>query len=511
MFKSIFRVSSITLLIKPLGYIRDIFIAALSGISFYSDVIYLTLRIPFAFKAIFTSSPYQSAFIPIFITLKMNDERQAINHGLTILIISIILLLPVLIVSEIYMNSIIYFFNFDFIQGQNDHDFAVLISRIMLPYLLFILMSATLLSILYSYEKFILGSLLPVIINILAISILFIFKNFDTDTIVLFLSISIIIGSILEVIVLFIYLRNILKINRFKFVKVALGKFFRLLVPSISNDIIYQGTKFVNVIIAANFLGGISALYFSSQVAALPIAIFGVTLSTVLIPRLSLLSIEDKQKKIEIIIECIRASFIFILPTVGFLFFFSEMILTALYQRGEFDLIATAMSSNLLKAYAIGIFPLILNRILLIFYYSKLNTLRPFLMYLITFVINIFILFLFYNTFGLTGIALALSISLCIYTLIIIVDLYFNGVIIFNFYLIVAFIKYSTITLIMIIFQKITYNNYLVNYDLYNLVKLFMLIIFGGLIFLSLLVIFDNKYITSLKNRVINSSVQNTN
>ena len=163
----------------------------------------------------------------------------------------------------------------------------------------------------------------------------------------------------------------------------ALGKFFRLLVPSISNDIIYQGTKFVNVIFAANFFGGISALYFSSQVAALPIAIFGVTLSTVLIPRLSLLSIEDKQKKIEIIIECIRASLIFILPTVGFLFFFSEMILTALYQRGEFDLIATAMSSNLLKAYAIGIFPLILNRILLILYYSELNTLRPFLMYLI--------------------------------------------------------------------------------------------------------------------------------
>ena len=502
MYKNIFKVGSITLLIKPLGYVRDIFIASLSGISFYSDVLYFTLRIPFAFKTIF-SSPYQAAFIPIFLNLKNVDESRAINHALTVFIISIIISMPLLVVIEINMDSIISFCNFDFIQGQKNHDFTVLIARIILPYLLFILLSATLLSILYSYEKFVLGSLLPIIINILSIFTLFMSQNLDTDKIIIFLSISIVFGSIVEVIILFFYLRKNISIRKFKFIKTDLNKFFKLLIPSISNDVIYQGTKFINVIYAAALVGGISSLYFASIVAALPIAIFGVTLSTVLIPKLSSLYISDKQKKINLIKDSLRLALLLILPTVAFLFFFSELLLSSLYQRGAFDLSATTKSSNLLKAYSIGIIPIIVNRILLILYYSELNTLKPFLMYLVAFVINMFLLYIFFNIFGLVGIALALSLSLCIYTILILLDLYLYGIIIFNGLLIFVFIKYSMLSFLMILCQKIIYINFLANYNLYGLVDVLILIIIGGLIFLTSLIVFDRKYIRQLKDHAI--------
>ena len=76
MFKSVFTVSSYTLLSRILGFIRDIFIASYLGSTLIADAFFVAFRIPNYFRRVFAEGAFSAAFIPVLSSIKNKSKKN---------------------------------------------------------------------------------------------------------------------------------------------------------------------------------------------------------------------------------------------------------------------------------------------------------------------------------------------------------------------------------------------------------------------------------------------------
>ena len=162
---------------------------------------------------------------------------------------------------------------------------------------------------------------------------------------------------------------------KFKIIK----KFLLKLLPSISFEAMHQSMRIFTLFLASFTASGVSAFYYANIIAVLPLSIFAITLSIVLIPYLSAREAADKNKKLELIQKGIKYGVFFGIPITFFFFFFSELVIGAIFMRGEFDQQNTTLSGKVLSVLSLGIPASILFRSVIVYYYSELKVNKPFL------------------------------------------------------------------------------------------------------------------------------------
>ena len=152
--------------------------------------------------------------------------------------------------------------------------------------------------------------------------------------------------------------------------------------------------------ISSLFDGAMVWLIYADRLAQLPIALIGVALNVVTLPKLS--SLKKSGRKVEgnsYLNQSMQLSLIFALPaSVGLIYLNSEII-SSLFQRGNFLVNDAIQTSKALSIYSLSIIPISLQMLLLNFYFAEKNIRIPFYYSLASVFLNVSLAYTLLDTF----------------------------------------------------------------------------------------------------------------
>jgi putative peptidoglycan lipid II flippase len=277
-----------------MGLVRDIFFARLFGAFPIMDAFFVAFRIPNSFRRFFAEGAFSRAFIPVLSEYRENKDpievqdlldRTAGTLGLILLLITIVGVTAAPILILIFAPG---FFNDQTMEAVNRYDLAVAMLRFTFPYLLFISLTAFAGAILNTSKKFWATAFTPVILNVvLIIASGWIAPNASSPGMVL--AMAVFVAGLLQLVFLLPFLKHIKQLPKPKlgWRDSGVRRVIKLMIPSIIGSSAAQMNLLFNTLIAS-FLtaGSISWIYYSDRLLEFPVGVFGVALSTVVLPSL---------------------------------------------------------------------------------------------------------------------------------------------------------------------------------------------------------------------------------
>lgn len=415
LLKSLCSLSFMTLISRILGFIRDLTIAQIFGVSIYTDAFFIAFKIPNLLRRLFFEGAFSQSFIPILIYYKANNKLQYTKDFIASLSGFIIfLLLIVIILGMIFSNYLIEFSAPGFTESFQKFHMSCTLLEIMFPYILLVSLSSLYSSILNSWNYFAIPAFSPSILNITIIIFCIFFNSFFRPSI-LILAWSVIVGGIIQLIYQFPYLLkiNMLIIPKLNFKHVGLLKFLKKIGPSLIGASANQISLILNTIFSSLLTSGsISWMYYADRLIEFPIGILGVSLSTILFTSLSNSYSQKRLKEYKKSLHWgIRIALILSVPASIVLFILAKPLIIILFKYGKFTDFDVAMTQKALELYSFGLVAFVLVKILSSAFYASQQINTPIrialLTLLITQILNPCLIFYFQHA----GLALSFSIS----------------------------------------------------------------------------------------------------
>ena len=139
LLKALATISSMTLVSRILGFLRDALIARIFGAGMASDAFFVAFRIPNLLRRLFAEGAFSQAFVPILAEYKnrrsAEETRDLIDHVATLLGIALSI---VTLVGILAAPVIIYVSAPGFSADQEKFTLTIELLRITFPYILFI-------------------------------------------------------------------------------------------------------------------------------------------------------------------------------------------------------------------------------------------------------------------------------------------------------------------------------------------------------------------------------------
>ena len=493
--KSTGTFSFYTLISRVLGYLRDILIAIFLGSGALADAFFVAFRIPNTFRRLFGEGSFNAAFIPSYSKELIKGKTNARNFANNIFNLLSIFLLILIAIVELFMPIFVSIIAPGFKSNPEKFLLAVQLTKITFPFILFVSLASFFSAILNSYNKFAAASAAPIILNIFLILILLFGKILD-EKLVIYLSYGVSLAGLTQLIFLIIFVKKyfVPKIQiKFKITK-KIKFFFKKLLPSIFSSGVTQINILIGTIIASFQASAVSYLYYADRIYQINLAIAGIAIGTIILPKLSSYIQQNKNKDItRIQNKSLELSLFLSLPAMFGLIIISEEIVSCLFGYGSFDQVSVRNSANALLYFSLGLPAYSLIKIFSTFIFARDNTKIPFYFSSISVLLNVVISIYFFRDVGFLIIPIATSISSWVNSTLLYVYLHKINYFKFSFNLIFQFMKILFCTILMsfclyflvsIFSEQLNYSNN------YKVIYLFLLI------FLSMLVYFIISLIT---------------
>lgn len=404
------QVGSLTFLSRVLGIIRDTLLVRFFGVGAMCDAFLTAFSIPNMFRHIFAEGALSASFVPAFVKSVKNNEKEESAGLMTLSFIffeGTILLLYALVLFK--TDFILKLIAPGFSAEQNAY--AIPFLRMLFPILLLISSSSLLGGALQSVNHFFVPAFGTPLWNMIYIITLIFCIMFKLPTSVL--CGGIILGAFAQFLLhLYMYFSlgfsfgNITTKAWAAFASV-LSKFF----PGLLGVGIVEINLFVSRAFAS-FLpnGSITLLYIGQRFMNVPIGMFAVAFSSILLPHFSRITLYAPKRLNFYILEAVKFVSWVIIPIVLFLMFCSENIfITFLGSKATPENIFQA--KWILILYVCGLLFICLNRVLLNVFYAMKDTVATSIAVCISAVINIIGDIVGIYFFGAYGIAMANTVA----------------------------------------------------------------------------------------------------
>lgn len=404
-----------TMISRVFGFLRDIVTAHFFGAGAMFDAFTVAFRIPNFMRRLFAEGSFSQAFVPVlaeYQKLKSQEEtRRFINAisgtlGITLLLVTII--------SMLGAPWIVRFFAPGFVKAGGRYDLAVMMLRITFPYLMLISLTAFSGAMLNTYNRFWVAAFTPVFLNICMIGATFWLAPFFSSPIIA-LAWGVFIAGFVQLFFQVPFLKNLNLLPKpvINFSDAGVKKVLKLMVPALFGVSVGQINLLVDSIFASLLVvGSVSWLYYSDRLMEFPLGVFGVAISTVILPHLSRHHASQSEESFSLTIDwAIRTVLIVGLPAGIVLAIISGPLLSTLFQYGRFDGNAVLMAKKSLSAFAIGITPFMLVKVLAAGFYAKHDMRTPVRIAVIAMLSNIMLNLILIGPLAHAGIALATSLS----------------------------------------------------------------------------------------------------
>ena len=381
LLKALATVSSMTLLSRILGFVRDTVIARAFCAGLATDAFFVAFRIPNLLRRLFAEGAFSQAFVPILAEYKNRrgetDTRLLVDHvaGLLALALFIVTLLGIVVAPAIVYLSAPGF-------SANPQKFALTIDllRITFPYILFISLVSLAGGILNTHSRFSVPALTPALLNFSFIGFaLWAAPYFEPP--VKALAWAVFCGGVLQLAFQVPFLLRLKLLPRFKLDLRDEGvwRVVRQMGPAVFGVSISQVSLLINTIIAS-FLasGSVSWLYYADRLMEFPTGLLGVALGTILLPSLARHYADEAPGEYAKLLDWgLRLTLLLALPAAAALALLAVPLITTLFHYGEFSAHDVLMTRNALVAYSVGLLGLILVKVLAPGFYARQNIRTP--------------------------------------------------------------------------------------------------------------------------------------
>ena len=411
MSKSIFRssivVSGSIFASRVFGLLRDVIIASSFGASSTTDAFFVAFRIPNLLRRIFAEGAFSSAFTPAFAKKLKASKREALKFAgefLTVLLFSLSL---TLLIGELLAPYVIKLVA-PGLKGTSYLE-AIKLLREMFPYILMVSLVAFFGGILNGFEHFFAPAFSTVLFNLaIIISALFLSGKMGVEA----LAVGVVAGGILQLTLQLIFLKKLKAIPKPLFsISEDVKKTLKNVIPGIFGFAVRQVSMLIDTILASFLkVGAISYLYYANRFVQLPLGMFAIGLSQVLLPRLSK---KNSRKEFN---RDLKAGITFcsaiVIPAAVGLIFFGKPIIDIVFNHGAFSEEALNETYKVLIGYSLGLFFFSAEKILTNAFYSLNEYKLPVKISAYTLIFNLLINLILCFGFHLGVMGLALGTSL---------------------------------------------------------------------------------------------------
>ena len=401
--------SLLSIILAFVSFIKEAVFANFFGITSAADAYTIAIQIPEIFFAVVWES-INAIIIPLY-TQKYfkNGEKFASAFSLTFLFLILLGTLGFIFCGEFLSSYLIYAFS----PGLNlaTHNLAASLLRWTLPILFFEAIIRVCVGIANVHKKF----AIPKIINCIRNTIFIIFVILFSNKFGIYAAAyAILCGLFIECIVAFFYTRKFEKFNNgINLRDDALKTSFKMAVPLLigigTNEVNQLFDKFI-----ASFLnsGSIASLSYASKLSSMFQTVFLANIVTIMYPTYSMLAAENKKDELNNkFVDSIIATLLIGIPIIIGCIFLREEIITIAFKRGNFDLHAVKIVSNIFAFYLIACLFTTLRVMCVKIFTSFCDTKTPMYNSIIGVVINIVLNLILTPFLGAVGLAAASMIS----------------------------------------------------------------------------------------------------
>ena len=365
-----FRINALlTILSRLTGFIRDIILAFFLGAGIVSDIFFISSKLPNLFRRITAEGAMTSSFLPIYSKLLHEGKSESAQKFSAIICFILIFFLTILIILfEVFMPFFIKIIAPGIANNEKIFSDIVILSRFTIIFLPFISLTAFLGAMLNASGRFFYFAFTPIIFNLsIIVSCFFITDALKIKS--LPLAIAMPISGFIQLCFMYYFVKKFnlitkvffqksnLKQGNFKKFKKNIYDALKRFFPAVLSGGVFQINILVDTILATFVgFGAVSFLYYSDRIMQLPLGIIGVSLGTALLSSISHPKIVNNNKKIsDQLTIALKISLYFSIPSMLTLIFFSEFIISSLFERGSFDQKSSKSVALALTMYSLGL------------------------------------------------------------------------------------------------------------------------------------------------------------
>ncbi|WP_243835776.1 murein biosynthesis integral membrane protein MurJ [Gelidibacter sediminis] len=399
-------VGAIALIIKTVGFYKEIVIAETFGLSELLDTFFIAMLIPGLVSEVFLNS-FNSVFIPNYIT-EQKTTRNIGSFQTTSGLITISVALIFIILSFLFLD--IYLKAFFSGHTQDYYDLVKLQFYTLLPCILFWGLSSLLTGLLNIYDEFLYTSFSSVVIPLSIITCLMFFHVELKDAV---LATGTLIGSVLQFLILLsiALTKNVIQIDKPDFFSQNAVIMFRQVPAKISSGLISGVNPIVDQFFSAQlFIGSITALNYGNKIPSFTIGIIGMGIGTVILPYFSKHAVDNKKDAFNKLNEILKYIICGSIVLLIFSVVLSKPIIELLFERGAFEAADTLVVSKIQQMYLLQI-PSYISGLVMVKFLTSINK-NNFMVFasLISLTLNIILNYIFIKYMEVFGLALATSV-----------------------------------------------------------------------------------------------------
>ena len=420
LLKSLAAVSSLTMLSRVLGFVRDTIIARMFGAGVASDAFVVAFKLPNLLRRIFAEGAFSQAFVPILAEYKTQQGEEATRtfvayvSGLLTLVLALVTLIGILAAPWIVWISAP-----GFADEAERFSLTTDLLRLTFPYILLISLSSLAGAVLNTWNRFSVPAFVPSLLNVsMILFALFLSPYFDPP--IMALGWAVLVGGLLQLLYQLPHLKKIgmLVLPRLKWRDAGVWRVMKLMGPAIFGVSVSQISLIINTIFASFLVAGsVSWMYYADRLMELPSGVLGVALGTILLPALAkTYASSDRDEYSRLLDWGLRLCFLLVLPCALALAILAEPLTVALFQYGKFTAQDAQMTQQSLIAYSVGLLGIILVKILAPGFYAQQNIRTPVRIAIISLLATqaMNVLFVFVIPLAHAGLALSIGLAACL-------------------------------------------------------------------------------------------------
>jgi len=418
--KSTFLVIAMTFISRIFGFVRDTVTASLFGASAAFDAFSIAFKIPNFMRRLFAEGSFSQAFVPVLSEYQKKRTHDEVKRFIDAMTGTLGLTLLVVTILGVWFSPwIVRLFAPGYAVTGERYHLAVDMLRLTFPYLMLISLTALSGAILNTYSRFAIAAFTPVLLNIAMISTaLWLSPHLAVP--IMGLAWGVLIAGFVQLGFQLPFLRGLklLPHIRVNFRDAGVRRVLKLMVPALFGVSVGQINLLVDTLFASFLIvGSVTWLYYSDRLMEFPLGIFGVAISTVILPHLSRHHASQSHDHFSLTIDwALRAVLLVGIPAAVVLAVMSGPMLSALFQHGHFSGHDVLMARKSLSAFALGIAPFMLVKVLAAGFYAKQDMKTPVRIGVVAMVSNTALNAALIFSLAHAGIALATSIAAMVNT-----------------------------------------------------------------------------------------------
>ena len=360
LFKATGTIGGLTMVSRVLGFAREMVFARVMGASAAADVFYFAFMLPNQLRRLLGEGSFSQGFVPLFARRlgKDGDVEDARRFAEEVQAVFLPVLFAITAIFVVAMPLVVAVVGAGWQDDPGKFAFAVSLTRITFPYLIFIALVSLFSGILNSLSRFAAAAFAPALLNVALVGALLLFPQ-GGETTARAMAWSVLVGGVLQLALTWAATRRAglkLRILPPKMTP-RVKELLKLMVPAT----IAAGGYYISQLFYAYFAtrlqeGSFVFLQQADRLNQLPLALVGSAIGVAILPAISRHIGQDEDRQAANVQgRALELAMLLTIPATVALSVASGPIMTVLFEGGRFTQADAATSALVLSLLVLGL------------------------------------------------------------------------------------------------------------------------------------------------------------